>query len=353
MLDAAGMQQETGLGRPPDLGGPDNHRGRHARNPAGVLRRIAGDRRFDVLPAGGVSGDERAIDPSALDHHVQHAVEHADVTARPHRNEQIGGPGDRRHPWIEHDQAGAVLARLPQVIGRDRCAFGDVRARDEDGLGSRDVAPRVGAPVDAEDLLGRRGRRDHAEAAVVVDVRRAQRHTGEFAHQIRLFVGERGAGEHGEGVAAVGRLNALNLARRPIERRVPADRPEAVLIRALERGTQTIRVLVLHVPLHALRAQLASVEREFFPWLEADNPFVLDLELDAALLAAETAMRLHDAVGLAARLPSAGRLPIEVRAEAIDERSNRGRQFRHHAPRFQSRSCVTARFFRRQDGQTS
>ena len=64
-------------------------------------------------------------------------------------------------------------------------------------------------------------------------------------------------------------------------------------------------------------------------------------------------MRLHDAVGFAARLPAAGRLAIEVRTESIDEIDNGGRQGRHYVPRLQSRSWATARFFRRQDGQTS
>ena len=95
----------------------------------------------------------------------------------------------------------AVLARLPEVVGGDRRALGDVRAGDEDHLRLRDVAPRVGAAIDAEDLLRRGRRRHHAEPAVVVDVGGPHGHARELAHQVRLLVGQRGAGQHGEGVA--------------------------------------------------------------------------------------------------------------------------------------------------------
>ena len=85
---------------------------------------------------------------------------------------------------------------------------------------------------------------------------------------------------------------------------VPVDRLEAAPLVARERRQQAVGVLVLHVALHALGAELPAVERELFPRLEADDLVVLHLELDAALLAAEAAVRLHDAVGLAGRRAS-------------------------------------------------
>ena len=145
--------------------------------------------------------NSRSIQPRC-DHHVQHAVEDADVAARAHRDEEVGGAGDRRHARIEHDELRAVLARLPEIVGGDRRALGDVRAGDEDHLRLRDVAPRVGAAIDAENLLRRGRRRHHAEPAVVVDVGGAHGDPRELAHQVRLLVGQRGAGQHGEGVAA-------------------------------------------------------------------------------------------------------------------------------------------------------
>ena len=296
--------------------------------------------------------NSRLIQPRC-DHDVEHAVEHADVAAGADRDEQIGGARDRRHARIEHDQLRAVLPRLPQVVGRDRRALGDVRAGDEDHLRLRDVAPRIGAAIDAENLLRRGGGRDHAQPAVVVDVRRSHRHARELAHQVGLLVGQRRAGQHGEGVVAVRRLDALDLARRSIERRVPVDRLEAARLVAGERRQQAIRVLVLHVALHALGAELPLVERERLPRLEADDLLVLHFELDAALLTAEAAVGRHDAVGVAGRVPAAGRLAVEMRAELRDEIRDRGGQSGHQAPRLQSASCVNARFLRRHGGQTS
>ena len=88
-------------------------------------------------------------------------------------------------------------------------------------------------------------------------------------------------------------------------------------------------MLVLHVALHALGAELALVEGELLPRLEADDLVVLHLELDAALLAAEAAVRLHEPVGLAGARPAAGRLAVEMRAELrdqLDESGSRRRQ---------------------------
>ena len=330
VLDAAGVEQEARVGRPPHLGGAHDHRRGHARDRRRVFRRVAFDDRLDGVPAGGMRGDELAVDPAALDHHVEHAVEHADVAAGAHRDEEIGGARDRRHARIEHDQLRAVLPRLPEVVGRDRRALGDVRARDEDHLRLRDVAPRVRAAIDAEDLLRRGGRRrHHAEPAVVVDVGGAHGDPRELAHQVRLLVGQRGAGQHGEGVASVRGLDALDLARRSVERGVPVDRLEAARLVAGERRQQPIRVLVLHVALHALGAELPLVERELLPRLEADDLLVLHLELDAALLAAEAAVRRHDPVGVAARGPAAGRFSIEMRAELRHEIRDRRGQSGH------------------------
>src|SRR5262249_42887407 len=124
--------------------------------------------------------------------------------------------------------------------------------------------------------------------------------------------------------------------------------------RALERRAQPVAVLVLQVALDALGAQLAAIERKFLPGLEAHHLLILHLQLKAALLAAEAAVRLDDAVGLADGEPSSGRLVARVRPELFAERVEGGRQ-----PRHQSRSglkrapCASASDLRRQGGQTS
>ena len=91
---------------------------------------------------------------------------------------------------------------------------------------------------------------------------------------------------------------------------VPADRagtrPGDVGV-ALHRVQQPVGVAALQVALHALGAELALVEREVVPGLEADDLVVVDLQLDAALLAAEAAVGLDDPVDLEPGVPAAGR----------------------------------------------
>ena len=100
----------------------------------------------------------------------------------------------------------------------------------------------------------------------------------------RLFVGDRAKPSGARRVAAVGR-------------------------------EQAIGVRALQVALDALGTEHAVIERELLPRLEADDLVVLDLELDAALLAAEAAMRLDEPIGLGGRVqPSPDRVGA-VRAE--------------------------------------
>src|SRR5215471_9772073 len=115
-------------------------------------------------------------------------------------------------------------------------------------------------------------------------------------------------------------------------------------------------MLVLHVPLDALRAKLALIEREVLPGLEPDDLLVLDLELDPALLTTEAAVRLDQAIGLANGRPPAGGLAIGMRPEFRNELFDRRRKPRHHEPPRAARqrsSWASASVLRRQGGQTS
>ena len=75
----------------------------------------------------------------------------------------------------------------------------------------------------------------------------------------------------------------------------------------------------LQVSLDALRTQHAVVKGEILPRLEPDDRVVLHLELDAALLAAEAAVRLHHAVGLDAGIELLARHGRGVRTVGLDD----------------------------------
>ena len=81
---------------------------------------------------------------------------------------QVRAIGVMRGSWMMIRRA--LLARLPEVVGGDRRALGDVRARHPDHAGADHVGPGIGGAVDAEGLLVRRAGGDHAQPAVVVDV---------------------------------------------------------------------------------------------------------------------------------------------------------------------------------------
>ena len=293
----------------------------HAGDLGRPARGHVGDGRGGLVEADGVGVDEVVVEPVVADQLVEHGAEQRRVGARAHGEEQVGGAGERHDPGVLDDQLGAAVAGLPDVARGDRERLGDVRPGDPHDIGQRDVAPRVGAAVDAERLLVAGPGRHHAVAAVVVEVGGVQGEAGELADQVALLVGQRDAREHGEGVVAVRRLDAADLADDPVERLVPRDRPEPARRRrvALHRVQQPVGMAALEVALDALRAQLALVERELVPRLEADHRVVVDLQLDAALLAAEAAVRLDDPVDLEPGVPAAGWRLVEVRPEAGDQ----------------------------------
>src|SRR5262245_59356141 len=93
-------------------------------------------------------------------------------------------------------------------------------------------------------------------------------------------------------------------------------------------------MVALHITLHTLRAKHASIEWKLFPRLESDNLIAPDLQLDAALLATETAMSPYQSFGriLGFALPAARRLVIQMRAVTLDEQPVIYRRPSHETP---------------------
>ena len=206
MLDAARVEEKARPGGAPHLGGLLDRAPGHAGDFRGPGERPLAAVVRDLFESDGVLGDEGVIDPVALDHDLQHTGEQRGIAARLDRQVQIAGPRHRRDARILDDDAGALLARLPDVVGRDRRTLGDIRAGHPDHLGPHHVRPRIRRAVDAEGLLVRRTGADHAQAAVVVDERRLQAHPRELAEQVRLLRREARAAEHRDRAGSVGLL---------------------------------------------------------------------------------------------------------------------------------------------------
>ena len=122
---------------------------------------------------------------------------------------------------------------------------------------------------------------------------------------------------------------------------------------ALQRVEQPVGVAALEVALDALRAELALVERELVPRLEPDDGVVPDLQLDAALLAAEAAVGLDDPVDLEPGVPAAGRRLVEVRPVAGDQLLLGDRRPGHQPNPPTRADWASVTWARRQRGQVS
>ncbi len=96
--------------------------------------------------------------------------------------------------------------------------------------------------IETESLRRSSRSRRHAESAVVVDVRRAQRDTRELSEQIRFLVGQRPSTEHANRVAAVGRLRRSNRRCDPIDRALPRRGIECACRISHERREQPLGV---------------------------------------------------------------------------------------------------------------
>ena len=263
--------------------------------------------------------DELSIDPCVLDHQLQHAREERCVTPRSHGEVQVTGARDGRDARVLDDHLRPALSRLPDVVGGDRGALGDIGTGDPDHFGSDHVRPWAGGAIDAERLLVGGARAHHAEATVVIDERRLQADARELAEQIGLLGREARSAQHRDRAVAVCLLEARDFAGCTRDRVLVAQGPKAARARrvALQCREQSIRMRALQVALDALGTEHAAIERELVPRLEADDVVTTDLELYAALLTAKAAVGLDQLFRLVARGAADGRR--EMRPIGLDD----------------------------------
>ena len=175
--------------------------------------------------------------------------------------------------------------------------------------------------IDAERLLVAGAGADHAQPAVVVDERRLQADARELAEQIGLLGREAGAAEHRDRPGAVRLLQPSDLCRDLRDRlavgHVGESRRRAGV--AAQRRQQSVGMRALQVALDAFRTEHAAVERKLLPRLEADDFVVAHLELNAALLAAEAAVRLDQPIGSTLVDRRVAVIDRQMRAEPLDD----------------------------------
>ena len=295
MLQAARMQcHAAGTGGKP-VSSAFYGGGRYARAFGDGARIVRLHRFGHVSEAAGVGGNEIAIFEAVTQHDVEHAHKQDEIGSGAQRQIQIGIARDGGEAGIGDDEFRTMIARAPDVIRSDGRAFADVGTDEENHVRLGDIAPGDGAAVDVECQLVRDARRDHAEASVVIDVARAEGHTGELAHQVSLLGDERCAAIDGDRVFAVFGLNLLETLHGEVKRFVPAGFAETGA-GANEGIEQAVGMVRLEVALDALGTKFALIKRKLFPGFEPDHRISAHLELDSALLATEAAVRFHEAL---------------------------------------------------------
>ena len=170
--------------------------------------------------------DVLLCDESVPNEHVKQAVGQRQIRARPQR-QVLRGPHRRGgSPWIDHDERSAAALLRLEVLQDRRHRFGDVGADEKNDFSVRNVFERKRQPAVQSErgVHGCRGRR-HAEAAVVIDVGRAQRHARELAEQVGFFVRQRASAKNAERIASGLPLDVLEGVRRSRRARRPSSRP--------------------------------------------------------------------------------------------------------------------------------
>jgi hypothetical protein len=182
--------------------------------------------------------------------------------------------------------------RLEVALQR-RHGLGRIATHQQDGFGARDVLERKRKPpIHAEGAVGGRGGRGHAEASVVVDAGAAERHAGELAEQVGLFVRERAAAEDADSIPSVAGLSLLHRVGDASERLAPADRTQSAARVARQRSGEPLRVAEQARRRPALDAERAFVHRKLGVAVERRS-LRRTLEDGAALQRAVGAVALH------------------------------------------------------------
>ena len=187
----------------------------------------------EVVEAVGPVGDVVEIGITLGDRDVREPQRQRQIRAR-RQLQMYTAVGDRPlhrggPAWVcDHQPAGSCGRH--QMTDHRRHGLGDVAAEDDDALCRTEIGEWEGqSPIQAERLDARGRGRTHAEAAVVVDVRRTQCHPGELAQLVSLFVGQSTAAEDPDRVSAVLAAGPGESGRDDVERVLPrGGRQDAV-----------------------------------------------------------------------------------------------------------------------------
>ena len=156
---------------------------------------------------------------------MQQAVGEGGVAAGAQTQMQVGPLRGGRQAGVGDNQFAAVGALPLKVLHQRRHRLGGIAAGQQDDAGAGDVVQRKRQPpVQAQSADAGSGGRRHTKTPVVVNVGGLQRHAGELAQQVALFISQRTAAENPDGVGAVSRPRFPKRRRNPPQRIIPTRR---------------------------------------------------------------------------------------------------------------------------------
>src|SRR5271165_4647165 len=262
------------------------------------------------------------VNPIIPDHQMKDAVEQSDISPWLYRKEKVTGPPDRSNSGIDDNHFGTAFTGLPDVVGRDRSTFGNIRAANPDDFRLQDVVPWIGRSIDTERLLICGPRAHHAKPAIVVRIRRLQTDASELSHEITLLGRQTRSAQTRKCRCPVSVLDATDLFGNLSDSLLIgySTKPVRIFQVPFIGVQQTIRMRALQITFHSFRAQFAFVEREFVPSFISNYLIVLYQEMDPALLAAKTAVCIYYFVRHNAGVQSPTSRPRKMRAELFSDR---------------------------------
>jgi len=109
-----------------------------------------------------VIGDELVVQPVVLDQLMEDRPVKRGIPPRPDRQMQVGGARDRRQAWIDDDEFGPVVARLPDPMGERGKGLAHIGAAEHNDLSVGEIGVIVRGSVQPKCLLVPRTGADHA-----------------------------------------------------------------------------------------------------------------------------------------------------------------------------------------------
>ena len=313
LLGATGCEHHGGSGASEHARGLDQVALRHARQHLDTLGPVRRRHPLHVVEALRTLADVLGVDLSLSNQQVQQPVGECRIGAGAKTQVKLGPLRRRRSPRVGDHERAAVSLLCLEVPHDRRHRLCRIGADEQDGLRFGNVLERKRqSAIEAERARSRRGRRRHAEPAVVVDVRRAERHARKLSQQVGLLVGQRAAAENTDRVATVVVTDAPERRRDAIERLVPSHGRERVVAVAREWREQAIRMPQRVCGRPALGAQAAFVHRKLVIARHRDRT-AGGKHVHAALKRAVRTMsrgaarRIHSTIARARTVPSRDR----------------------------------------------